>query len=904
MKRHTTLMILLAFFTAPPAAAWCSTLPATPPAGLTTPPVSPQVRETRVRMSDGVELATDVFLPSATGAHPVIVMRTPYGKRGKRLFAEKFVAAGYAVVLQDVRGKWGSGGSFIPFVNEEKDGIETLDWIAGEEWSNGRVATFGASYLAHAGLLLARHGHPSLQTVFSASGWIGADRMNEPGGAFHMMLGIPWLIFNQGQTHGSLRDVDLDALFHQLPLSRVLDSIGMNTADSSEHGVLRAYAGADLSKASIPMFHLTGWYDFVAPASLEVWRSLQKVSDRAQPLVVGPWIHDQLYTSETGLGEIDAGSESILGIDGLTRLAIDWFDCQLRERCSEIAPVRVFVLGENRWREFGEWPPRESRRRSLHLGSRGRAATTLDDGTLSNAPPRRPGTDRFTFDPASPVPTVGGANFHFFPETTGPRDQREIERRPDVAVYTTSALETALLLAGPIRTILHVSTSGRDTDFTAKLSVVSPEGRSLSIADGIIRLSARNGHGKRELVEPGKIYEVAIDMSEIAMKIDAGSRLRLAISSSNFPKFNRNPNSGDDPLEATMLATAQQTIHHSAARPSRIELTVIGSAERAPRRPLKPAKGSPVVVRTVADPEVVRAGIELLEAGHFAAAKEHFERYLSGAPGAAQLHYWLGRSLLAAKGEGAIAAIERAVELDPLHADAHLWLARAQIEKLQSASGFQQALLAGSVRRSLEKAVELEPENLEARSTLAGYYLNAPGVAGGSMRKAREQIAAIVAIDPNRGHLLMAGMHVGRKEWLEAEAAFRRALEVEPHNAEVHYQMGRMYQDQEKWREASASFESAVAADPEHALSWYQLGRNGALSGDGLERALEALERYTERYAAAGDPAFRSGSWWRKGMVHEKLGQPEKAIDAYERAVELDPAHQQASMALARLRQR
>jgi uncharacterized protein len=591
MKRNTTLMILLALFAISPATGWCSPMPAAHPAAEAAPAKLPLYREMRVPMSDGVELATDVYLPAATGSHPVIVIRTPYNRRGKRIFAEKFAAAGYAVVIQDVRGKFGSGGTFIPFVNEEKDGIETLDWIAGEEWSNGRVAAFGASYLAHSGILMARHGHPALRTVFTASGWIGADTMNEPGGAFHMMLGIPWLIFSQGQTQGSLKDVDLEALYRQLPLSGVLDSIGINSAEWREHDIMRAHAGADLSKVSIPMFHLTGWYDFVAPTSLALWRSMREATDLAQPLVVGPWIHDQLYTSETRVGEIDAGSESILGVDALTRLAVDWFDCHLRERCVEVAPVRVFVIGENRWREFTEWPPRESLRLSLHLESSGRAATTLDDGALRTAPPRRRGKDHFTFDPDDPVPTAGGANFHFFPETTGPRDQREIERRPDVAVYTTAPLESELLLAGPIRTVLHVSTSGRDTDFTAKLSVVSPEGRSLSIADGIIRLTARNGRGVRELVEPGKTYEVAIDMSEIAMTIDAGSRLRLAISSSNFPKFNRNPNSGDDPLEATTLETARQTIHHSRARPSRIELTVFESAGRAPGQPLKPAKG-------------------------------------------------------------------------------------------------------------------------------------------------------------------------------------------------------------------------------------------------------------------------------------------------------------------------
>jgi hypothetical protein len=797
--------------------------------------------EVRIAMRDGVELAADVYRPTVNGTYPAILLRTPYGKGDNRLYGEKLAAAGYAVVIQDVRGKFASGGTFVPFLREEQDGLDTLDWIAKAPWSNGRIGAFGPSYSGFAALVLARHGHPSLKAAFSASGWVSTARVNAPGGALHMMVGVPWLLFAGGETRRSLSDFDLDALFRHLPLRDAFDAAGVHVPAWKDRRVLRANVNPDYSKTAVPVFHLTGWYDFTAAESLETFRRMRQATERPQRLVVGPWVHGQIHLRDTKVGDLDAGAESLLGTERFIELAIGWFDCQLRDRCTPEPPVRVFVLGENRWRDFDAWPPRESRRQTFYLDS---------DRRLSAKPRRGAGSDRFRFDPADPVPTLGGANFHFFPEVNGPRDQRPLDARRDIVRYTTAPLTSDIVIAGPIRAVLHVSTEGRDADFTVRLIDVVPDGRAIGIADGIVRLAHRGGGDKREPVEPGRVYEVAIELGDLAMRIAKGDRLRLDISSSNFPKFDRNPNTGEDPFEAKVLEPALQTIHHAAARPSRVEITLL----HRPGEYRRPANTSA----------------------------------MSSAP--------------EAKADGdSLEVLEQAVARAPKRAEAHFRLGAALMEKLQSAGMPDKVLLSGKARRALEQAVELDPAHVEARTALARYYLNAPMIAGGSIKKAQEQAQAIVALDPAKGHLLMARIHKERKEWDGAVAAYMRALEHEPKNAAIRYDLGLAYQELQRWPEAARTFEETIAIDADFALAWYQLGRTGALSGANLDRALTVIDVYIARFSAAASATFQVGAWWRKGMILEKLGRTADAAAAYRRATELDPSHEEAKAALARI---
>jgi uncharacterized protein len=539
-------------------------------------------REERVPMHDAVELAADLYLPAGAGPFPTILVRTPYGKGGMRIIAEKFVRSGYAVLVQDVRGKYASNGDFLPFVNEKLDGLATLDWIAASEWSDGRTGIWGSSYLAMSGLLLATEDHPALRAVFSASGWVGGSEINESGGAFHMGLAIPWLLFEGGKTQRSLKHFDLDELFLHKPLRDVFSIAGVEMPAWLDESVPRANDDPPTARASVPVFHMAGWYDFVSPGSLATWRAMSAGSDAPQKLMVGPWIHDQFWGEESRIGEIDAGPASIMGLDRVVAIAIDWFDLHVRgEARPDPSFVNVFVIGDNRWRSFESWPPREATSRSFYLTSGGSAGRTPDDGRLLAARPRlgQAAKDSFLFDPDRPVPTLGGANFHFFPNT-GVREQSEIEQRDDVLVYTTAPLERDVVLAGPIHAVLHVSTEGRDTDFTAKLVDVTPEGSAFNIADGIVRLSRSGGGSSRVAIEPGRIYEITIELGEIAMRIPAGHRLRLDLTSSNFPKFDRNPNTGEDSFAATEFRAVRQTVYHSRRHPSRVTITILEGGQR------------------------------------------------------------------------------------------------------------------------------------------------------------------------------------------------------------------------------------------------------------------------------------------------------------------------------------
>jgi tetratricopeptide (TPR) repeat protein len=239
--------------------------------------------------------------------------------------------------------------------------------------------------------------------------------------------------------------------------------------------------------------------------------------------------------------------------------------------------------------------------------------------------------------------------------------------------------------------------------------------------------------------------------------------------------------------------------------------------------------------------------------------------------------------------DAAMARFEEAIRNDPKSSDARLWQGRALLEKLQKASGLDQALIASRVKAAFEKAVELDPKNVDARVSLAGYYVNAPFIAGGSFKKAKKQAEAIVAVDPLRGHLLLGEIHVQEKEWPEAEAALKKALAIEPQNAQAHYSLGRVYQEAERWPAATSSFEKAVDLDPHLGQAWYQIGRTGAVSGQNLDRALEALDRYLEKHAASGGPVFHAGAWWRRGEILAKKEEYEKAIAAYRESLAIRP---------------
>jgi putative CocE/NonD family hydrolase len=540
-----------------------------------------------VPASDGVGLATDVYLPDESGAFPVVFTRSPYDKRQfKTYLAEPLVRAGYAVVMQDVRGMNGSEGTFIPFIHEKQDGLDALDWIAAQPWCNGRIGMWGPSYVGFCALILAPENHPNLKAVVNVSGWGNTQELVSPGGAMHLMHGLPWTLSGQIRGQGSLRDIDWPSAFRHIPVTDIPSSLGIQSGPWE--GAVRLFSGDMLqrvaamdggySSVTAPTLHMTGWYDFVARHALDAYEGVDAATDTPQKLIVGPWRHDQQWGDETRVGDEDFGDASIMGIDNVVALSQRWFDRWLRDDhgFATEKPVRLFVMGSNDWQEFDRWPPRNVRYRKLYFT---RESADGLGGRLTTSPPSAAGSESFVFDPMDPVPTSGGANSHFFAATLGVRDQRSVEERPDVLVYTSAPLEQDLTIVGPLQAVVHAATEGRLTDFTAKLCDVRPDGYAAILEDGIRRgpddLVDRGG----DLMEPGKVYRFTIDMGATAIRIGKGHRLRVEISSSNFPKFSRNPNTGETPEEATEFVKVRQTIMQSPDEPSFIVLPVLEEVE-------------------------------------------------------------------------------------------------------------------------------------------------------------------------------------------------------------------------------------------------------------------------------------------------------------------------------------
>jgi putative CocE/NonD family hydrolase len=531
-----------------------------------------------IELTDGTRLAADIYLPVSGGPFPTILIRTPYSKEQMIVFGEAFASSGYAVVIQDVRGKWSSEGDIIPFVNEQRDGLDTIDWIVGQAWCNGSLGMWGSSYLSYSSFVVAAAGPPNLKALFCISGWLNGDKVNGPGGALHWGLILPWMVHEATQEKRSLADFDMDELFKFIPLKDVMASIGIDdpvwsnpdTLDVMDH----PYSGI-----SVPIFHVTGWNDFVYPAALEIYEEVSAASPHFQKLLVGPWAHDQVWTSFTRAGDEDFGDRSIMGMEQVNQLAVRWFDHWLKGVDTGVTgepPVKVFVMGSNDWREFPDWPPASASYRQLYLDGDGHANGLEGDGTLSAVQPRGESPhDSFVFDPMNPVPTTGGANFHFFPDGFGIMDQLEVESRADVLVYTSGPLLEPVEVIGPVTVELYASTDGKDTDFTAKLVEVREDGYARNIVEGIVRASMRTSLEEPEPLEPGRIYNLSIDLGATAIVIRKNSRLRLEVSSSNFPKYDRNPNTGEASWTATEYRKALQKVYHSREYPSRVTLSVL-----------------------------------------------------------------------------------------------------------------------------------------------------------------------------------------------------------------------------------------------------------------------------------------------------------------------------------------
>jgi putative CocE/NonD family hydrolase len=533
-----------------------------------------------VAMRDGVRLSTNAYVPSEHGRFPTILVRTPYNKDSAYSAGyQAFVDHGYAVVLQDVRGRYASEGAFQPLTQEISDGDDTLNWIARQTWSDGKVGMIGGSYSGITQWKAALSGNPHLKAIFPVvSGWDEyRDRYYSTGGAFKLGYRLEWLAenlrapgyhqdFAKFVLHLPIRSADVKALGWTSPLWR----------DVMDHPAYDAFWKAvstrdHINKVHVPVFSVGGWYDNFVESDLEAYQSLHK-NGGLNRIVIGPWPHNMSIPFEG----IDLGPESQVGVRSLQ---IAWFDQWLKGKDSALLskqPIQFFVMGANKWREEREWPPEAAKPMDFYLQSGGKANSLTGDGALADKPGHKSPFDTFEFDPAHPVPTRGGSvccNPKVFP--WGPFDQRVVEERKDVLIYSTKPLKDPVEVAGPVKVALWVSTNVKDTDFTAKLVDVFPDGTARNLTDGILRLRYRDSLEKPELAKPGELYRIVVDAGPTSNVFLKGHRIRLEVSSSNFPRFDRNPNTGALIADATRFAKANQIVFHDAAHPSALTLLVI-----------------------------------------------------------------------------------------------------------------------------------------------------------------------------------------------------------------------------------------------------------------------------------------------------------------------------------------
>ena len=545
------------------------------------------LRNVRVPMRDGVTLAATVYLPLGEGPWPTILVRTAYNR--VPIIGSGYAQQGLAFVSQDVRGRYDSQGAWYPFTAEEADGFDTLEWLVGQPWCNGHVGMFGDSYLAATQFYAALSGHPALAALnpcfMAGDCW---KRAYYCDGAFSLGLTWSWLCFEtcaRTSEAALMPCFDVKGILQSLPLLTMDEASGAPPVPSYRDYVTHAQYDAlwdvlnvrqHFGQVRAPMLLTGGWYDYYAGETFLNYLALcehaptRELRD-SHRVVVGPWTHG--VNPSTVLGEVDFGPEA-LREDGHTER---WLLGLLSgESPPDIlpAPLRLFVMGANEWRDEQEWPLARTRYTEYYLHA---------GGGLSPTPPGDEAPDRYTYDPANPVPTRGG-NHSIGPYNPGlyelappgPYDQRGIEARDDVLVFTSDELSADLEATGPVTVTLYASSSSPDTDFVARLCDVHPDGRSINITEGVIRARFRGGvWSPPQPLEPGQVCEFVIDLQATSNVFRRGHRLRLDVTSSCFPLWDRNLNTGEDPGTATRMEVACQTIHHGRTRPSRLTLPVI-----------------------------------------------------------------------------------------------------------------------------------------------------------------------------------------------------------------------------------------------------------------------------------------------------------------------------------------
>lgn len=581
------------------------------------------VRSNMVPMRDGTLLSTDLYIPDgAEGKLPVILVRTVYGKNpvfDETQVLQTLLKRGYVIAVQDIRGRYESEGKYAVATNRREDGYDTVEWLIAQEWSNQKVGTAGCSYLGETQVVLAAAKHPAHVTsipMSPASGYYAPGRAWQAfdGGVFELgqtagwfagsgtqvFYGPPawvdrqqWFRSAQAKLFSQPPEIDFAKylpLLNTLPTFDILQRANLPPTEYEKFATSLPdadyFRNMDFVKQSdtvdVPMLFMDSWYDYGAAETLAMFNQFQKkgLSKRArnnQFIIIGPSTHcGYPWASEhTFVGERDLGDARL----DYWGIHLKWYDYWLKgidNGITDMPKIQYYLMGKNQWRNADQWPLKNTIYKKLYLSGGGQANSRLGDGVLSFQPPQDSATDVFVYDPATPVPSLGGHTCCTGTDTeAGGYDQSSIEMRNDVLVYTSEVLPEGIEVTGQLEVVLQVSSSAVDTDFTAKLIDVYPDGKAFNIQEGAIRMRHREGLAKKVLMAPGKLYEVRLDLHASSNYFSAGHRIRLEVSSSNFPRWQRNLNTGGNNFDETVWQVATNRVHHSKEHLSYVVLPVI-----------------------------------------------------------------------------------------------------------------------------------------------------------------------------------------------------------------------------------------------------------------------------------------------------------------------------------------
>lgn len=588
-----------------------------------------------IATKDGTRLATDLYMPGEpAGAQlPLVLIRTPYGKHHYYLAYDRQDSIvrflnehGYAVAVQDKRGRFNSEGVYLVAGGDAEDAYDTIDWLSTRSWSNGRIGTIGCSYEGNVQIYMAQTRHPALKAMIpqASGGGVGSlggyyrDFSTRVGGVVEWVGSVGWFALHgekimprlpahlrqdEYNAFANLTDIrrvqtsiDFRKAWYHLPMKEALSAQGMPPTDFEDHVSLAPTDPywrslphmTDSYTSDVPALFINSWYDFGTDMTLVEFNHFRQhsVSETArnnQFAIISPHTHcafERSAAEHTIVGEREMGDTRF----DYRGTYLTWFDAWLkndaeaRNDIRQWPKLRYFAMGPNVWRSASDWPVPGAADVSLFLTSDGRANSLEGDGRLvrGRAAERGAAADYFVYDPANPVPSLGGPLCCTgTPEpVAGSMDQRPVETRHDVLVYTSAALEQPLNVTGDVRVVLYVSSDAVDTDFTAKLVDVYPDGRAFNVLEGILRARYRQGQDREVWMEPGDVYEMAIPLGPTSNVFLEGHKIRLEVSSSNFPRFERNLNLGGVNVEQVTWAVARNGVHHTAAYPSRLILPV------------------------------------------------------------------------------------------------------------------------------------------------------------------------------------------------------------------------------------------------------------------------------------------------------------------------------------------